>query len=244
VERFVRVRIAAMSAALVFSLLLAAAPAAFARRPHIDIDAFMTGLACVESTGRYDVRNSFSRAYGKYQIMPRIWGAWAARYMGNRWAEPTPRNQEFVARQRITDLMALHHRWRLVAHWWLTGNAGVDQTLWSVGSTHYVDEVMSIAHAAMNRSARAQVPTACFPGNFRDPKVRTSPWPRARTIGRVFVRFAAGYESRAIGTLHRNSVVAVLDKATDARGKPWLRVGLSDGRTAWIAAWYTRPLSK
>ena len=104
-------------------------------RHPVDINTFMTGLACVESSGRYEALNPVTHAYGKYQIMPRNWTYWAAYYLRNRWALQTPDNQEYVARQRILDLYELRGRWRLVAHWWLTGNADPDESLWSKSST-------------------------------------------------------------------------------------------------------------
>jgi hypothetical protein len=237
-----RVRVAVLCAAIVAGSVLAVGPVALAGGRHIDINAFMTGLACVESGGRYDARNSYSGAYGKYQIMPRIWPAWAARYVGDRWAQPTPRNQEFVARMRVLDLFELHQAWRLVAHWWLTGNANPDETTWSAGSMRYVDRVMAFARASLETDAQPAVPRACFPADFREPEIRTQPWPRVITIGRVHLRVAAGFENRATGTLRRGVVVAVLQTASDVRGKPWILAGLPTGTIAWMAAWYTRPM--
>jgi hypothetical protein len=208
---------------------------------RIGIDEFMTGLACVESSGRFDALNAGSGSYGKYQVMPRNWSAWAMRYLGNRWAAPTPRNQEYVASQRITDLHRLHSRWRLVAHWWLTGNAEHNEQLWSRGSTGYVDRVMTIAHMAANPARRGDVPARCFPASFRPPRIRTEPWPRVIVAGqRVNLRIRAGYENRATGTVTRGMRLAVLGRNRDARGKPWLRVGLRNGRQGWIAAWFTK----
>ena len=48
-----------------------------ARPGRIGIDAFMAGLACVESVGNYEAVNERSGARGKYQFMPRIWRAWS-----------------------------------------------------------------------------------------------------------------------------------------------------------------------
>ncbi len=83
-----------------------------------------------ESGGRFDALNDRTGAFGKYQVMPGNWRAWANRYMGNKWAEPTARNQEFVARQRVQALYDKHGSWRTVAYWWLTGNAHRDETQW------------------------------------------------------------------------------------------------------------------
>ena len=53
--------------------------------------------AASESGGDYAARNRLSGAYGKYQIMPSSWRAWADRYLGDPNAIPTPANQELVA---------------------------------------------------------------------------------------------------------------------------------------------------
>ena len=58
---------------------------------------FMYAMGRVESGGNYYARNATSGAYGKYQIMPASWRAWAGRYLGNSYAKQTPRNQEIVA---------------------------------------------------------------------------------------------------------------------------------------------------
>lgn len=202
----------------------------------------MTGLACVESGGRYTARNPVSGSYGKYQIMPKIWRAWAGRYLGNPWADPTPRAQEYVARRRIADLYALHQRWSLVAHWWLTGNADSNRALWSSGATSYVDAVMAVTRVVRSRAGAERVPAACYPRALRPPRIRTQPIPRVVvTGGRAFIRVAPGYKNRAVGTVRRGQVLAVLDSARDSLGKKWLYVGLRDGRKAWVVAWLTSP---
>ena len=57
----------------------------------------MYAMGQVESGGNYTARNPTSGAYGKYQIMPSNWPAWARRYLGNPSARQTPANQEIVA---------------------------------------------------------------------------------------------------------------------------------------------------
>jgi hypothetical protein len=83
---------------------------------------FMAATAHVESHGDYAARNP-SGAYGKYQIMPASWRAWATRYLGNANAKPTPANQEIVAGSKFRALYALLGSWRRVADWWLTGSS-------------------------------------------------------------------------------------------------------------------------
>lgn len=85
------------------------------------INRFLYALGQVESGGRYDARNAYSGAYGKYQIMPANWPGWAKLYVGNAKAPQTPRNQERVARGKVIDLHRWLDTWPNVAHWWLTG---------------------------------------------------------------------------------------------------------------------------
>jgi hypothetical protein len=102
----------------------------------------MDALGQVESGGRYDARNPVSGAYGKYQIMPSNWPAWAGRYLGDRRARPTPRNQDRVAAGRMTDLYRAYGAWDRVAYWWLTGKRGPRDT-WSAYARRYVSRVMA-----------------------------------------------------------------------------------------------------
>lgn len=209
---------------------------------RVDLHTFMAGLACTESSGRFDAVNRRSGAFGKYQIMPRNWPAWAAQYMGNRWAKPTPRNQEFVARERILDLYEKRGNWRRVAYWWLTGDGEGNQSLWSGHATGYVNRVMGVAVRAATTGFTQTVPERCFPVPFADPVVRTEPFPRVRVAGGVVnVRLESGYEYRAVAVVRRGTKLAVLAKGSDPRGEPWLKVGLSDGRVGWIARWFVQP---
>jgi hypothetical protein len=209
----------------------------------------MTGLACAESSGRFDARNPKSGAFGKYQVMPGNWPVWAGRYLGNPWAVPTPRNQEFVVRQRLAQLRVNHRTWRNVAHWWLTGNVHDNNAQWSQHAKRYVRRVMELARAAATGSNAApldkseRIPTRCRPLDFPAPAVRTEPFPRVLIIGgAVNVRRAPGYEHRSLAIVRRGQKVAVLDRGLDPRGQRWIRVGLADGRSGWVAAWYARPL--
>ena len=117
--------------------------AAVARQPK-GIDRFMHAVGQVESGGRYTARNSRTRAYGKYQILPSNWRAWAKRYLGSANARPTPRNQERVARAKFTALQRWLGDWRYVAHWWLTGSGSKHVAHWSHASRRYVKTVMTI----------------------------------------------------------------------------------------------------
>ena len=101
---------------------------------------FMAAIAHVESHGDYAARNP-SGAYGKYQIMPASWRGWAARYLGDANARPTPANQEIVAVSKFRALYAWLGSWRRVAYWWLTGSSRTYG--WSSTATRYVTRVMA-----------------------------------------------------------------------------------------------------
>ena len=71
---------------------------------NVTLDRLKLGLGCWESGGRYDLQNSVSGAYGKYQIMPANWTSWAKKYLGRGRAKPTAANQEQVASAKLEAL--------------------------------------------------------------------------------------------------------------------------------------------
>ena len=71
-----RAAIIAITAATLTAGILV--PSAAAHPEPASLDAFMRALGQVESSGRYDAVNAVSGAYGKYQIMPSNWPAWAS----------------------------------------------------------------------------------------------------------------------------------------------------------------------
>ena len=207
----------------------------------VHLQAFMTGLACTEG-GRFDALNDRTGAFGKYQVMPGNWRAWANRYMGNRYVPDGAKPG--IRRSPARHGPLRQTRFVLAAQWWLTGNAYADEALWSNGARRYVDKVMGTA-----RSGHAQLDPdrqgALLPVAYRDPKVRTEPWPRARITGRrVTIRASAGSEFRILDFVRRDARVVVIGEAKDPRGMPWLRIGLARGRTGWIAAWFTEPVRR
>jgi transglycosylase-like protein len=115
------------------------APARAADPPGLE--RFMTAVARVESGGNHSARNKVSGAYGRYQIMPSNWRAWARRYLGNANAKPTAANQEKVARAKMRSLYRWLGSWRRVSYWWLTGSSRT--TAWSRAATNYVTRVMA-----------------------------------------------------------------------------------------------------
>ena len=145
----VRAPLAAVLAAALSIHLLPGASLAHAP----GIDRFMAATGQVESGGRYDAVNPISGAYGKYQILPSNWPAWAAKYLGDANARPTPTNQEIVARGKFHDLYHWLGAWRQVSYWWLTGRDGRQVYPWSTTATTYVRKVMSYYYAGTTASA-------------------------------------------------------------------------------------------
>jgi Transglycosylase SLT domain len=133
------VGVAALAAILILSL---AGPAVLAAKAPPGLARFMYAVGKVESGGRYTARNPHSGAYGKYQIMPSNWPAWAKTYLGNAKAKQTPANQEKVAAGKFTSLYRSLGSWRRVAYWWLTGSKRT--TGWSSAAKHYVARVMRL----------------------------------------------------------------------------------------------------
>ncbi len=151
------VYVALVVAAITMSVIPSAAASTSA--PN-GINRFLYALGQVESGGRYDARNSYSGAYGKYQIMPANWPGWAKLYIGSSTAPQTPANQERVARGKVIDLHHWLNSWPNVAHWWLTGSGERNQAKWSTSSKAYVAKIMKIYHATSNPQAAPPKPPA------------------------------------------------------------------------------------
>ena len=91
----------------------------------------------------YNARNTTSGAYGKYQIMPSNWPAWARQLPRERPRRSRrPHNQERVASGKMTSLYRWLGSWRRVAYWWLTGSE--KRSSWSPAARRYVDRVMAL----------------------------------------------------------------------------------------------------
>ena len=132
---------AVIAAGLITVLVVVAAPADVSAATPRNLARFKAAVGSVESGGRYDARNTRTGAYGKYQILPSNWPAWARSYLGSSTARPTPRNQERVASGKMTSLYRWLGSWRRVAYWWLTGSTR--RSGWSRTSTRYVERVMA-----------------------------------------------------------------------------------------------------
>lgn len=68
---------------------------------YISKDEFFSIVGEQESGGNYEAENARTGAYGKYQIMPENFPAWAEEAGLGADAEPTPENQEIVAKFKL-----------------------------------------------------------------------------------------------------------------------------------------------
>jgi len=140
-------RRAVPAALLVAALLVSIVPSVVQATAPPGLERFLYALGQVESGGSYTARNATSGAYGKYQIMPASWAAWAKLYLGSSTAPQTPANQETVAHRKVTALYNWLDAWPTVAHWWLTGSSERNPNLWSSFSRTYVERIMTIYRA-------------------------------------------------------------------------------------------------
>ncbi|HXG40271.1 MAG TPA: hypothetical protein VNJ28_04960 [Candidatus Limnocylindrales bacterium] len=144
-----------LGALVVASVAGPVAPRAAAADP-VELERFLAALGEIESGGRYGARNPRSGAYGKYQILPSNWRAWARLYLGNANARPTPKNQERVARAKVSALFAWLDEWDRVAYWWLTGRVRPERH-WTGFARRYVGRVMRLFGATTDEPSTGDV---------------------------------------------------------------------------------------
>jgi hypothetical protein len=152
-------RLKAVLVAILATIILVAvvAPATTLAGDPPGLARFMTAIGRIESGGDYTSRNARTGAYGKYQILPSSWRAWARTYLGDASAPPTVANQDIVAAGKMRSLYRWLDSWRRVAYWWLTGS---DRTSgWSSYASGYVSRVMAY-YAAASDAKVAGVPAA------------------------------------------------------------------------------------
>jgi len=137
-------RRAVLAAVLGAALFVSILPSVAQATAPPGLERFLSALGSVESGGSYTARNSTSGAYGKYQIIPSSWAAWAKLYLGSSTAPQTPTNQEIVAHRKVTALYNWLDAWPTVAHWWLTGSSERNPALWSSFSRTYVNRVINL----------------------------------------------------------------------------------------------------
>ncbi len=198
------------------------------------IDTFMRALGQVESGGRYTARNAWTGAYGKYQILPSSWRAWARHYLHRAGAYPTPNNQELVARARVTDLYLSFHDWGAVAHWWLTGRAPSDPASRTPSAGSYVRHVLAVyaRYAAVPAPAAAAptVPWTTAAGiqgvtvDDRDPQVAFSgAWSRVVGAGYVDGTATSSFDPAGTATLtFVGRTIEILASVGPGEGRAWV----------------------
>ena len=148
---------AVAAALLAATLLVSILPSVATATAPRGLERFIYALGRVESGGSYTSRNSTSGAYGKYQIMPASWAAWARLYLGSSSAPQTRANQEIVAHRKVTALFNWLDSWPAVAHWWLTGSSERNPARWSSFSRTYVNRIMAIMGGAADTAGMGQL---------------------------------------------------------------------------------------
>jgi hypothetical protein len=198
---------------------------------------FLWGLAGQESGWDYTVRNSASGAYGKYQIMPSNWPSWSDHYLGDGWADQSPRNQELVVRGKIADLFRWLGSWRRVAYWWLTGDTETAERRWSSMARGYVDNVMALARRAPPGGDPIPPDTA---GD--GPPAERGDWRLVVDGATLFDRLTGN--RRHVAQVRDGQVVFVQGSAWDGAGVLWMRVSTSGDDVGWLSIRRTVPARK
>jgi hypothetical protein len=222
----------ALATSLLVAVLLEGGAAARDPRPP-RLGEFLWGLASQESGHDYFARNRSSGAYGKYQIMPFNWPSWSEQFLGRRWTDQTPYNQERVARGKITNLYRWLGSWRRVAYWWLTGDTERNSRKWSGSAQRYVRNVMSLMKRAPRGGAR--MPRASAAGA----SIGRGDWRLAARDIRLRARVGS---HRTTGRVREASVVRVVGTSWGpGKGVLWMRVVTASGRAGWTSIKVTVP---
>lgn len=195
--------VAILSTALILTL---SGPAVSAAKAPPGLARFMYALGKVESGGNYYAKNKTSGAYGKYQIMPPNWPAWAKAYLGNSKAKQTPANQEKVAKGKFTSLYRSLGSWRRVAYWWLTGSKRTSG--WSPYAKRYVNRVMRLYKGAPDKPPGPDAPDKKHFGERHSAIEYTGTWKTAGHDGYAGdkVRYATSKSAAATFTFSGKSV--------------------------------------
>ena len=193
---------------------------------------FMWAMAGQESGWDYYARNASSGAFGKYQIMPFNWPAWAKTYLGDARADQTPWNQEKVAFGKLRDLYGWLGSWKRVAYWWLTGSSERRERRWSSYARGYVRNIMRLRARAPHDGGRKPARTSSRAGR--------GDWRRSALRQRLRVEPGGRAWSRR-GVISDGDVARVRKVRTIGRGVSWVRVVTADGRLGWLPQTDTLP---
>lgn len=204
-----------------------------------NLEPFLYALGQVESGGNYYARNSVTGAYGKYQILPSNWPAWAGLYLGNSSAPQTPTNQEIVAHKKVAALYWWLDAWPTVAHWWLTGSSERNPNYWSSTSRYYVNKVITLMNqviATQGSGGGAPAPTGPPPvGVATTTNLRVADNSRLITYrGGWSLASLSSYQGGQVHYSSRDAATASL--VVDGKGLTWIGpVGPTRGRArVWI----------
>ncbi len=195
---------------------------------------FMWGLAGQESGWQYYIRNPYSGAFGKYQIMPANWNAWASRYIGDYYADQSRLNQELVGRGKVMGLYDWLGSWRRVAYWWLTGDTDPNSSHWSATAQRYVSNVMSL----MDRAPAGGDPLPAAPADGMP--IQPNDW--RLTTERLPIWDGPGPVHNRIRSVATDRVLQVRRAKYGPRANIlWIRVELPDGTLGWLNSRKTLP---
>jgi hypothetical protein len=221
---------------LITAVGASARPGVAAEAPSRDEQLrFMWAMAGQESGWDYYARNGSSGAFGKYQIMPFNWPAWAEKYLGDRRADQTPWNQEQVAYGKLRDLHRWLGSWKRVAYWWLTGSSEKNEKRWSAYAKGYVKNIMALRRQAPARGGQMPPRTSS--------KAKAGDWRRSDSEQRLR-RSPGGPVWPRGGELRDGQVLKVrAGRKTDA-GVRWIEVVTADGRLGWLKQQQTVPTHK
>lgn len=203
-----------------------------APKDPIGIGRFLWGLAGRESSWNWTSRNASSGAYGRYQVMPQNWPAWAETYIGDRWADQTPRNQALVVRGKVAALHDWLGSWRRVAYWWLTGDTETNEKRWSGVASGYVDDVMALAKRAPDDGD--PIPVDRSSGGR---SAERGDW--RLIVGGAMLRTRRDH-GKQIGEIPDGGVVFVQEVGVNKRVL-WLKVSTKAGRIGWLTIRRTVP---
>lgn len=211
--------------------LLSPEPVRAAEPEHREQVSFMWAMAGQESGWDYYARNTSSGAFGKYQIMPFNWPAWASRYLGDARADQTPWNQEKVAYGKIGDLYRWLGSWKRVAYWWLTGSDDPREARWSAYARGYVRNIMRLRHRAPAAAGVLPARTSSRPEH--------GDWRRAALTQQL--RLSPGGPAwKREGTVRDGQVVRI-QRVAVRPGVRWVAVVTKDGRLGWLPHLRTVP---
>jgi hypothetical protein len=199
----------------------------------LSMDRFLWGLAGRESSWTWTSRNASSGAYGRYQVMPENWPGWAQTYIGDRWADQTPRNQALVVRGKVAALRDWLGSWRRVAYWWLTGDTERNEDRWSSVARGYVNDVLAMA----KRAPREGDPIPVERSSDRRLAERGD-W--RLIVDGAMLRTRRDH-GKQIGRIPDGGVVFVQQVAENKRGVLWLKVSTKAGRIGWLTIRRTVP---